>query len=203
MSEPSSYRGEDGLYYYAKGPNKGKPVEPLNVGVSMTSDFGVILPNLEASVKELENIEGSGYRLKDDWGARYLDDAPLPGSDEAAKFIGKDDYQQYRDAESLFEASIIKYFAGSQQSVQEAKRQAKAYLNSPTSSPESYRRKALARRRVVEAARRGLLKEPYDLKLILDEAENEVSKSYGGGLSEQEQEEKRQIEKMLGIQNGN
>ncbi len=200
MSEQKSYRGEDGNYYHASGPNKGKPIEALNTGVGMATDFAVILPNLEAAVRGLEQMEGSGYRLKDDWGARYLDDAPIPGSDEMAKFVGKDDYQKYRDLESLWEASVIKFFAGSQQSPEEARRQAKAYLNSPTSSPESYKRKALAKRRVVEAARRGLLKEPYDLQLILDEAEKGVEAAYGGGLSEEEEAKLQELEKRFGGQ---
>ncbi len=202
MSEQKSYRGDDGNYYYASGPNKGKPIPGLKTGVGVVTDYGVALPRVIAAAEKLDALEAGGYSPRKDIPANYLKEWPIPGAKELAKVIGGEDYQDYLDAQTEYKHSILTLFAGSAQSKEEVANTVDAMFNTPMSSDNSLKNKSEGRWRLISGAENLLMEQGYDPRAIIEDSKRrsqEARIAPGSGLSEQELEEKRQIEQMLGI----
>lgn len=105
-------------------------------------------PSVEAE-RSLSGAESGGNPLMRDWGASALS---AIGWDGAARVVGGDDYQSYKQAAKTFESSLMPIFSGSAVTPSEAERFISANLPQATDAPKTLAAKSRNRRMILNAA---------------------------------------------------
>lgn len=139
----------------------GKP-EVVEAGLRGRLDMG--LPSMMAGQQAMERVEkrGNPFALDenlDNAAAKMIDSIglkvgqndirPLRG---VAKWLGGDDYQEYEQGASSFEAEVMPIKSGAAVSPSEAERQIKASLPELGDTPQNLARKSYTRKTMLNAA---------------------------------------------------
>lgn len=104
-------------------------------------EFG--LPVATRGRQRLNEMEGSGYSLNDDWGAALIDAIPDWGLlKPVARAVGEEDYQRYDQAAASIEAALLPVFSGMAVTDSEAQRFIRANQPQLGDGPERLREKA-------------------------------------------------------------
>jgi hypothetical protein len=100
--------------------------------------------------ERMTTAEAGGSPLQRDWGAALLD--KIPGLDDAAKWAGGQDFQEYQQAGKTFESQLMPIMSGAAVSPSEAERQIKAALPQLGDSKETLTAKARTRKMMLNGA---------------------------------------------------
>jgi hypothetical protein len=100
--------------------------------------------------ERMTTAEAGGSPLQRDWGAALLD--KIPGLDDAAKWAGGQDFQEYQQAGKTFESQLMPIMSGAAVSPSEAERQIKAALPQLGDSKETLVAKARTRKMMLNGA---------------------------------------------------
>lgn len=136
---------------------------PLLAGAEQRGRIILSYPNVIQAQQDMETLEaqarssdeGRGSRnatpYGNDWGARVAEFVPFDGG-TASRVLGGESYQQYEAASRSFEQSIMPAFSGSAVTESEAQRFVRANLPRLGDNPETLRRKAQNRARIINSA---------------------------------------------------
>jgi hypothetical protein len=145
----------------AGGGQGGGSQSAALVGADSRARFMTGLGPLRDAQNNFAALERGGNPLDRDWGAAIVDEyTNIPGlrniGDAVARRLGGEDYQQYTQARSTYESSLLPILSGAAVTPSEAERLIRADLPQIGDTPEVLARKARNRSQRINAVAEGI-----------------------------------------------
>jgi hypothetical protein len=151
------------------------------LGAEATARAIAGIPGAKEAIARMEGMEAEGYKPEKDWGARAIGAVPLPFMDQAAAFVGGEDFQSYKQAFAQFEATMMPILSGANVVESEARRLLNAVKPELEDTPQTLTLKSSQRRRMTDALALALEGDRGALNAMLQEYQDGGPSAPGAG----------------------